>query len=410
MISAHAEAGETVEQLQPITSEQPATATGGAHARGVEAALREEMEAHPLWSCRLLRACNGGHLRLEDWRFIFGQYALYSTNFTRFLSAAMANCPNDYYRARLAQNLWEEGGMQDPRERHAEIFRSFLREGLEIDPAACPPQPYTQHYVEQVLGHCLSVAPAFVAAFLSLGTEATVPRLYGMFHQGLLRAGVPEQQLRFFTLHMACDDEHAATLLELMGSYAAEPDWEVQVREGMRRALDLRLTFFEHLFEGLRHLRLQSLLSGIQDRRSLASPERRLDKAAFLRDSHGRPLYSNCVERLNVEFTVERIPFPAQVIDARLVYIPPGRCNERHKHAHESLFYVLAGTGRVLVGDDHVSVGPGDMVFVPRWVLHQTENLGTEEMRLLAITDFGFTGRAFIGDYDRTARMKREPG
>jgi quercetin dioxygenase-like cupin family protein/pyrroloquinoline quinone (PQQ) biosynthesis protein C len=373
-----------------------------------EVALREEMQAHPLWGCRLLRACTAGHLTREDWRYLFGQYALYSSNFTRFLSAAMANCPSDYYRARLAQNLWEEGGMQDPQHRHAEIFRTFLREGLALD-EACPPEPFTEHYVEQVLSHCLSVSPAFASAFLSLGTEATVPRLYGMFREGLLRAEVAERHLRFFSLHMECDDEHAATLLELMRSYAGEPDWRVQVHEGMRRALDLRLAFFDRLYEGIRQRRLHSLLSGIQDKKPLAGLERGFQDFAFPAGKRGRLLYANLIERLNVEFTVERLPFPAEVIDARLVYIPPGRCNERHKHAHESVFYVLDGTGRVLVGQEHIPVAPGDMVFVPRWVLHQTENLGEDELRLLAITDYGLTGRAFVGDYDRTARLKKAP-
>jgi quercetin dioxygenase-like cupin family protein/pyrroloquinoline quinone (PQQ) biosynthesis protein C len=378
------------------------------------AMLLAELDADRLWDTRLLRACRLGHLGREDWQFLFSQYYLYSGNFTRLLAAAMAGCPNDYFRARLAQNLWEEGGQLRPEERHAEIFRHFLVEALGVQPETIRYEIFTEHFVQQYLNHCYTGAPAFVSAFLSLGTEALVARLYGFFREGLLRAGLAEEQLRFFTLHMECDDAHAATLTEMMLSYAGEPGWEGQVRAGLHAALELRRTFFDNLFEAIVRRRLDGLLHGIQDRQALGPDPLRLQDALFQAGSRGPLLYTNTVDRLNIQFLVERVPFDAEVLDPRLVYIPPGKANERHKHAHESLFVVLQGAGRVLVGDIHVPVRVGDLVFVPRWVLHQSENLGREPMIILAVTDHGLTGRAFVGDYDRTARLKRaatdEPG
>jgi mannose-6-phosphate isomerase-like protein (cupin superfamily)/pyrroloquinoline quinone (PQQ) biosynthesis protein C len=368
--------------------------------------LGAEMAAHPLWECPFLRACRLGHLTRADWQYVFSQYYLYSVNFTRFLAAAMAGCPNDYYRARLAQNLWEEGGQVQPEERHPEIFRAFLREGLGVVPGDVQHEPFTEHYVRQVLDHCYAGGPAFVGAFLALGTEATVPRLYQMFREALLDAGIGEEHLRFFDLHIACDDAHAATLAEMMLSFSSEPGWEGQVRAGMSTALGLRQTFFDQLLEAIRCRRLASVVEGIQARAPLGSPRPAARDTFFACGSHGPLLYENRVEKLNVEFSVERVPFPAEVLDPRLVRIPPGRCNERHKHAHESIFFILAGEGRVHVGEVAVPARPGDLVFVPRWVLHQSENTGTDPLVILAVTDFGLTGRAFIGDYDRTARLK----
>jgi oxalate decarboxylase/phosphoglucose isomerase-like protein (cupin superfamily) len=46
------------------------------------------------------------------------------------------------------------------------------------------------------------------------------------------------------------------------------------------------------------------------------------------------------------------------------------------------------------------------MVFVPRWAMHQTRNLGSDELVIMAITDFGLTDRAFLGDHLRTTRQK----
>ena len=92
-------------------------------------------------------------------------------------------------------------------------------------------------------------------------------------------------------------------------------------------------------------------------------------------------------------------------MDPRVVRISPGRNNEQHKHAHESLFVILQGRGEVLVGEQWNPVRKGDVAFVPRWIVHQTKNTSaTEELVVLAITDFGFTS-AVLGDYDRRTRL-----
>jgi len=43
-------------------------------------------------------------------------------------------------------------------------------------------------------------------------------------------------------------------------------------------------------------------------------------------------------------------------------------------------------------------VRAGDTVLVPRWAMHQTQNLGTTEMHFLAVTDFQLSQRAYLGD------------
>jgi oxalate decarboxylase/phosphoglucose isomerase-like protein (cupin superfamily) len=49
------------------------------------------------------------------------------------------------------------------------------------------------------------------------------------------------------------------------------------------------------------------------------------------------------------------------------------------------------------------------MAFVPRWALHQTENTGTEEMLIVAVTDYNLAAKAYVGEYyDSAHRMKRD--
>lgn len=117
-------------------------------------------------------------------------------------------------------------------------------------------------------------------------------------------------------------------------------------------------------------------------------------------------VYGNKNDRLNIDFSVERASFPeAQTMDPRIIRIAPLSCNERHKHAHESLFFVLEGEGEVLVGEAWNPVSPGSLAFVPRWIMHQTLNTHSEQdLRILAITDFGFTS-AVLGDYDKRTRL-----
>ena len=120
----------------------------------------------------------------------------------------------------------------------------------------------------------------------------------------------------------------------------------------------------------------------------------------------GAAVYANRNDRLNIDFTVDRLTFPEQqVMDPRLLRIAPGKNNELHKHAHETLFVILSGEGEVRVGESARPVKAGDVAFVPRWIFHQTRNLSHDsELVILAVTDFGFTS-ALLGDYDQRTRL-----
>jgi len=122
--------------------------------------------------------------------------------------------------------------------------------------------------------------------------------------------------------------------------------------------------------------------------------------------AEGVAMYVNRNERLNIDFKVERLSFPhLQTMDPRVLHIAPGKNNELHRHAHESLFVVLRGEGEVRVGEQWSPLRAGSVAFVPRWIFHQTRNTSPhEELVLLAVTDFGFTS-ALLGDYDKRTRL-----
>ncbi len=393
--------------MQP-TAPQPVPACPSEPADPRTEPLRRYEEAHSFWDNELFEACRKGQLSRDDFRFVFGQYYLYSKNFTRYLSGLMANLDDDLLRSRLSENLWEEGGGKEPHLRHAQIFRDFLQKGLQIELDGIQFLPGTQRFVEQFLHHCIRENPLHASAFLSLGTEGIVARMYTILVEGLQKAGIEEQHLEFFRIHIGCDDEHAATLADILCSFRHLPEWERLARKALDSALCLRRDFFNELMRELRRRRIDGHLDRIQQKQSLLTAQVGSESLAFVPSQRQQqPIYENKIEALNIDFTVDRAPFPAEVIDARVVRIPPRKHNERHKHAHETVFYFVQGSGRVLVDDRVVAVKPGDCVFVPRWAVHQSQNQSDEEMVILAITDFYLTGKAFLGDYEATARAKR---
>lgn len=377
------------------------------HVRSPETlTLMQEMADHKLWSSRLLQAAQQGRLTLDDYRYIFAQYYAYSRNFTRYLAAVMASCPDDYLRSRLSENIWEEGGGAAPEERHAEIFRRFLTGALGLDPRQIQLDYHTRVFVEEYLLATRSDDHTYAAAFLALGTEAIVSRLYSVLVEGMSRCQLTAEDLRFFHLHIGCDDEHAATLMTILEASRAEPGWMERARQGMNDALDARWAFFEALYQQLEDARYEPVIDKIRAKVSLMAEGSTVEDYISRAHEAREQVYANQNSRLNIDFVVEKVRAPgAQALEPRLVRIPAGRNNERHRHAHETLFYVVAGSGFVSVADEVVRVSAGDTVFVPRWAFHQSGNTGTGELVILAITDCALT-RAVLGDYDRTTRLK----
>ncbi len=146
----------------------------------------------------------------------------------------------------------------------------------------------------------------------------------------------------------------------------------------------------------------------INARKTLTHSDQVEDFRSSLTDARLDGIYENHSDKLNIDFQVQRLPFPLEVLDPRIVRIPPGKTNELHKHAHETVFIFMHGSGHVKVDQVRIPVVPGDFVFIPRWCLHQSVNESESEMVFLAVADFGLTGKSFTGNYLKTARLKSE--
>lgn len=369
--------------------------------------LKELCRQHPIWQSPLLIAAESGSLKHNDYQFLFSQYYLYSKNFSRFLAAVMANCENDFYRSKLAENLWEESGEKDLENRHAEIFRRFLTDSLGLSLSDIEFKAFTQKFVSQYMSLCLDFPPLESSAVLSLGTEGIVSTLYAKFKTGLLAADFKENELQFFNIHIECDDAHAATLEEIVLSYAHEKHWFERCKQAMLAALDLRLQFFNHIYAEMLQINIKPLLEATAYRADKPAKIPQKDALIFHTDFDKNLLYHNQNDASNINFQVQRIPVEAQVLDPRLVVIPPGFNNEYHEHAHETLFLILEGEGEVLIDDYVLPIHAHNIVYVPRWLKHQTRNTGKGDLKFFAVTDYGLTGRFPINS-EAIYRHKKE--
>jgi mannose-6-phosphate isomerase-like protein (cupin superfamily)/pyrroloquinoline quinone (PQQ) biosynthesis protein C len=353
--------------------------------------LKQIALSHPIWNNPLLKACINKTLSKEDFKFIFSQYYCYSKNFTKLIATMLCKTESDYFRAKLAENLWEEGGGSNPDKRHAEIFRKFLRDGLGVDHAKINYEAFSENFVNQYYWLCYTAEPIECAASLAFATEGIVADLYSIFKQGLLHVGLSEAELEFFNIHIMCDDDHAKTLQEMALSYKDMPFWMERCANIIDKTLSLRDKFFTHIYQALQQYKINLLLQRISAPDNSIMDVRK--NSLFNIDKIDNPLYENIEYDQKIKFRVDRIPINTDVLDPRIVHISPGYNNEMHRHAHETVLLFLSGQGQVIIDNQTIDVTANSMVHVPRWCYHQTMNTGNADLCFFAVTDYGLTKR-----------------
>lgn len=341
---------------------------------GIKASL-DNLESikntHSFWRNKLFAACESGTLTRADFQYIFCQYYKYSRDFTRYIAALMANCESDYYRSCLSMNLWEEGGGANPDERHAQMFRDFLQRTLGIrNLEEIQYDDHTLLFAQQYLDRCRYNGAPYGTAFLSMGTEGIVSRMYSILIKGMRAAGIADDDLRFFKLHVDCDDDHAEVLAEMMASYSDRQDWYNTCATAIDDALTLRGRFFDSLHERLWVRRLEPIAEDVRRGPALAAT-----------GADGRRM-------------------AGQVLDHQLATVPAGTRPTVQRRPDECLFFIASGEAEITVDGRLHRLHEGQHVAAPRWSEISIANSGSTNLHYLCVSDrnlaqrFGQFGRA----------------
>ncbi|MEO1296071.1 MAG: iron-containing redox enzyme family protein, partial [Cyanobacteria bacterium J06636_16] len=84
---------------------------------------------------------------------------------------------------------------------------------------------------------------------LGLGTESIVSECYRAIVQALAHLeDLSARDTVFFSLHTLVDDAHQETLLAIAATFAQTPEGLRDLQKGMRKALALRVAFWDWLY------------------------------------------------------------------------------------------------------------------------------------------------------------------
>lgn len=189
--------------------------------------------------------CRHEAVTLDELKVFLVQQGLYSSYFTRYLCAMMANLPYNEYVLKVAGNLVEELGLaEDSPTQHSTMYRRMLAHfGLSREGAR--PLPGTRRLIDTMFDHCRDSQPARGLGALCLGAEMLVPAVYADVIAGFRGCGVPEEAVAFFQQHVECDDGHAEIMWEIMAEIVKGDPEQVALMTNAGEALvDARLAFF----------------------------------------------------------------------------------------------------------------------------------------------------------------------
>jgi pyrroloquinoline-quinone synthase len=174
------------------------------------------------------------------------QASLVVKQFTRFISAIHANCPNRDAQQLLAENLWEEHGAGMPGRDHYALVRKLARSlgAKDKDLDDIKPLKETDEYI----AHCLKVTRelSFVESMtaIAVGIEIFMPSFFGVLSDSLCsKYGLTRDDVDYLMVHVVEDETHSRRALALIEAHADTPEKREKAKNALRQMLRVKHRF-----------------------------------------------------------------------------------------------------------------------------------------------------------------------
>ena len=222
------------------------TGTGTTESAAFMRTLRVEIEAHPAVNHLFLNRCATSPFAREDYR-VFGEnhFPLVCV-FTSYLERLLVRAPTSDAKLWLAKVLVDEYGEGSEGEDHATLYGHFLRScGSTVpdEPNGKVPEPALAFITEH--RRIVNEEPFLVGlGAVGPGHEWAIPKMFHSVIPGLQRAGFSEQEISYFTLHVAQDVDHGRWLEEALTRFGSTAQARQEIRRGAMLSLEARGRFW----------------------------------------------------------------------------------------------------------------------------------------------------------------------
>ncbi|MBI4576577.1 MAG: iron-containing redox enzyme family protein [Planctomycetes bacterium] len=215
-------------------------------AREFLADLRREVEHHAAVGHSVLARMRLDPRSPEDFRVLGGQHYPLVCCFTRYLECLLLTAPDATDKLWLARVLVDEYGEGSRGLDHAALYRRFLAAvGLEGgEERRVDLHPAVVEFIALHLATCAGEPFLVGLGAVGPGHEWAIPSMFPHLIAGLRRAGLGEDAIEYFTLHVEQDRDHGAWMEEALLRHAAEPAAQAAIRTGALRSLAARERFW----------------------------------------------------------------------------------------------------------------------------------------------------------------------
>ena len=208
--------------------------------------LREEVRTHPAVNHPFLARLATTPFSREDYKTYGLQHYPLVRMFTGYLERLLLGSPDSETKLWLARVLVDEYGEGSDGQDHSTLYRGFLNAAgaTRGEEMSTPLAPEVTSFIRTHLS--LTTEAPFLVGLGAVGPghEWAIPHMFPPLITGLRRAGFAEEEIHYFTLHVAQDEDHGAWLEEALARFAEGDVRQAQVRAGCLASLEARSRFW----------------------------------------------------------------------------------------------------------------------------------------------------------------------